>query len=78
MDAPGAANAAKALVNDLDLVVVDSKGTVVAESKDRINNTEMLELKGLAAGDYQVVVRGVNVPQGVSGKQPFALLASAE
>lgn len=78
MDAPGAANAAKALVNDLDLVVLDANGVVVAESKDRINNTEMLELKDLPAGDYQVVVRGVNVPQGVSGKQPFALLASAE
>ncbi len=78
MDAPGAANAARALVNDLDLVVMDAANAVVAESKDRINNTEMLELKGLAAGDYQVVVRGVNVPQGISGKQPFALLASAE
>ena len=41
-----------------------------------MNNTEMLELEGLPAGNYQVLVKGVNVPTGKQGKQPYALLIS--
>ena len=74
-DAPGATSSAKALVNDLDVQVVSSAGKVY-EKADRVNNTEMLELEGLPAGNYQVLVKGVNVPTGKQGKQPYALLIS--
>lgn len=73
-DAPAAASAAKTLVNDLDLKVV-SPGGRVFQPGDRTNNVEMVELEGLEAGDYRVVVTAVNVPNGRGGKQPFALVA---
>ncbi|MGE0615400.1 MAG: S8 family serine peptidase [Bacteriovoracia bacterium] len=76
-DAPGASMAAKALVNDLDLVVTGADGKKM-QLADRVNNHEMLELSGLAAGEYVVTVQGVNVPQGKAGKQPFALLVTVE
>jgi hypothetical protein len=67
--------ASKSLVNDLDLVIVDSAGQEKTLG-DRVNNTEMLELKDLT-GDVEVHIRGINVPQGASGgKQPYALIMS--
>lgn len=75
-DAPGAVSAAKTLVNDVDLQVIDAKG-VVYQKNDHINNTEMLEIKNLSAGQYTVVVKGINVPKGKSGKQPFAVVATS-
>ncbi len=74
-DAPAAPSAAKALVNDLDLKVIDPAGKEITLA-DRVNNTEMLELSGLAAGDYRIIVKGVNVPQGKGGRQPYALVAT--
>lgn len=74
-DAPGTASAAKALVNDLDVKVV-GPNRAVKTLADRVNNSEMIEMKNLAAGDYQVIVTGVNVPRGKNGKQPYALLVS--
>lgn len=73
-DAPGAPNAAQALVNDLDLALVDSAGVEVA-SVDRVNNFELIE-REIGPGQYTIVVRGTNVPQGKNGKQPFALVAT--
>lgn len=70
-DAPGAANAAKALVNDIDLEIMTPNGQIVA-SNDRTNNVETLTAQG--AGSYTITVKGVNIPNGKSGKQPFALL----
>lgn len=72
-DAPGAANAAKALVNDIDLQIVSPGGQLVA-SNDRTNNAETLTAQG--AGSYTISVKGVNIPNGKAGKQPFALLIS--
>lgn len=71
-DAPASANAAAALVNDLDLVVLDSQGQEI-KSADRVNNHEMIQ-RTLQPGRYQVVVRGHRVAQGQSGKQGFALV----
>jgi subtilisin family serine protease len=76
-DAPGAASAAIALVNDLDIEVVTPVGAIHA-LKDRRNNSEMLELSALKGGTYVVRVKGHNVPQGMSGRQPFALLVTAK
>jgi serine protease AprX len=75
-DAPGAPGATKALVNDLDLVIVDHDNRAVTTSADNINNNEIFE-QDVAAGTYEVQVRGANVPQGKNGKQPFALIMSA-
>lgn len=72
MDAPASANAAAALVNDLDLVLVDEAGVEVRPS-DRINNHEIIQ-RTLQPGRYRLVVRGYRVAQGVAGKQPFALV----
>jgi subtilisin family serine protease len=74
-DAPASTSASVALVNDLDLEVVSPDGAVQS-LKDRRNNHEMLELAHLPEGNYTVTVRGVNVPQGLAGKQPYALLVT--
>ena len=74
-DAPGAAAAATALVNDIDLRVTGPNG-FMKELKDRKNNTEMLELAELPAGVYQVSVIGINVPLGKADAQPYALVVS--
>ncbi len=72
-DHAASTSASVTLVNDLDLEVTAPSGTVTS-LKDRRNNHEMLELSGLPEGNYTVSVRGVNVPQGKDGKQPYALL----
>ncbi len=78
-DAPGSPGAATALVNDLDLVVIDAAGGKHFPNHltvpDRKNNVEMVEFTAPTAGAYRVVVSGTSVPQGFAGgKQPFALL----
>jgi serine protease AprX len=74
-DAPGAPAAKKALVNDLGLEVsVDGQ---VLKSQDDLNNSEQVIIpNNLAASKVSVVVRGINVPSGLNGKQPFALVYS--
>lgn len=75
-DAPGSANASKALVNDLDLVLVGPNGTV--SMNDHINNNEMIE-QVLPAGDYKLIVKGANVPNGKNGgRQAYALVWSVQ
>jgi subtilisin family serine protease len=74
-DSPGTPSAAKALVNDLDLTV-EKSGRVLAQPEDRINNHEIVDLEASARGTYTIRVRGQNVPMGLSGKQPFALVYS--
>lgn len=76
-DAPAAANAAKTLVNDLDLIVVTPDGSEVTLT-DKVNNHEMIEISNPKEGSYKVIVRGQRVPQGIEGKQPFALLISVQ
>lgn len=72
-DAPGSAAASKALVNDLDVAVINAKGERF-ELNDRVNNHEHLSID-LAPGTYQIEVRGANVPM---GKQGYALIVSAD
>ncbi|HEX4925167.1 MAG TPA: PPC domain-containing protein, partial [Bdellovibrionales bacterium] len=72
-DAPGSAAAAKALVNDLDLSIVGPNGKVY-EIGDRTNNNELIEIANPALGQYKVSVKGVKVPSGKNGKQPFAVV----
>ena len=69
---------AKALVNDLDLKIVDANGTVylpyVLDKNDvtapatrgvnTIDNTEMVEIANAAPGAYRIVVSGTGVTQG--------------
>jgi subtilisin family serine protease len=79
-DAPGTASAAKTLVNDLDVKVVDSAGKVYypngKSAKDSVNNTEEVDLLNATPGSYQVIVTGANIPQGKNGAQPYALVVS--
>lgn len=75
-DAPGSVNSAKALVNDLDLEVVLPNGQVLAVN-DSVNNHAYLQAS-TEAGELTIRVRGVNVPMGKSGLQPFALVASVQ
>ena len=75
-DAPGSPSAGAALVNDLDLVVMDASGKVLSRS-DSVNNNEYFDQTGLDAGTYVVQVKGKNVPMGKGGKQPFALVYTA-
>lgn len=79
-DAPGAAAAAKTLVNDLDLVVVDPSGKRLFPNrltdKDAVNNVENVDVNSPVAGIYKVSVKAANVPQGLSGAQPYALVVT--
>lgn len=75
-DAPASAGAAKSLVNDLDLVLVDEQGKETT-LRDTVNNSEMIEVE-IEGGAYEVQVRGSNIPQGRNGRQPYALLVSVE
>jgi len=77
-DAPGAANAAKTLVNDLDLKVIDSAGKEYFPfgrgGKDSTNIMEQIDLLQPEGSEFRVIVSAANVPQGKNGKQPFALV----
>ncbi|MCP5518114.1 MAG: DUF11 domain-containing protein [Verrucomicrobiales bacterium] len=86
-DAPGLENAAQALVNDLDLIVIDPNGErhypwtldpanpsapATRDRADRLNVVEQVLLADAAAGgDWQIRVRGHSVP---AGPQAFALV----
>lgn len=77
-DAAGAAGAAKALVNDLDLSLVNLTSGKEISLNDHTNNSEMIE-QTVDAGKYEVRVKGSNVPQGpAAGKQPFAIIVSVQ
>ena len=77
-DAAAADGAAKSLVNDLDLVLVNTANGNQTALNDHVNNTEMIEAD-VAPGSYEVRVKGANVPQGpASGKQPFAVVVSVQ
>jgi hypothetical protein len=67
-----------ALVNDLDLEVVDPNGTthfgfagMVGQQVDRFNNFEEVRLESAPAGNYTLRVIGFNVPE---GPQSFAVV----
>lgn len=73
-DAPGAPNAAKALVNNLDLEVSSSAGTKTSAST--VDNSEQILLSNVAAGTLTLKVVGKSVPQGRNGKQHFAVVVT--
>jgi hypothetical protein len=76
-DAPGSPTAAKALVNDLDLIVETNGRTYSSEST--VNNTEQVVLPQVTSGLVKVTVRGTKIPMGKrDGRQPFALVFSSE
>ncbi len=71
IDAPGTEASHGALVNDLDLEVVDPSNTVhygfaglVGQQRDRYNNAEGVTIASAPAGTYTLRVRGHNVPMG--------------
>ncbi len=74
-DAPADPNVELSLVNDLDLQVRDPSGQV-HKLEDRINNGELIEINDRPAGIYHIVVKGIKIPQGKEGFQPFALVVS--
>lgn len=75
-DAPASSNAAKTLVNDLDLEIRTPSGKVITVA-DRTNNNETAEALNPEVGTYTIAVKGFKIPQGKDGKQPFALFISA-
>lgn len=76
-DAAGSPNAAKALVNDLDLKVTLANGQVL-NSNDQVNNHVHMQTDVEAGAAVVVSVTGINVPMGIAGKQPFALIVSVQ
>ncbi len=74
-DYPASAAVQKTLVNDLDVEIIAPNGDIHSIS-DRVNNMEMVLLNSAVRGTYQIHVKGINVPQGQNGKQPYALIAS--
>lgn len=75
-DAPGSANASKALVNDLDLEVTLPDGKILAVN-DQVNNHAFVQ-GTTPAGEISIKIKGTNVPMGKAGKQAFALVASIQ
>lgn len=76
-DAPGSVNAAKALVNDMDLKITLADGKVL-EMNDQINNHAFLQTDVTAGSEVVVTVTATNVPMGIANKQPFALIVSVQ
>ncbi len=76
-DPPGSPLAARQLVNDLDLRVVDPQNRTYLGNRtaDHTNNVEGVDISDPVAGVYTITVSGYNVPQ---GPQPFALVVSGE
>ena len=83
-DAPGSLTAAKALVNDLDLIVTAPDGTVYYgndftapfnDTFDRLNNVEQVTVTTPTPGSWKVEVVGYNVP---TGPQSFALVSGGD
>jgi len=89
-DYPGSPQAAKALVNDLDLEVQAPDGALVRgnaaarlipdcrdgqSGADRCNNVESVEIAAPIAGLYIVRIRAAKLPQPA---QPFALVGRAK
>ena len=72
-DAPGTPNAARTLVNNLDLEVEAGKTVSSNSEKD---NSEQIVIKELAQDKVKVRVIGKSIPRGKDGKQPFALIVS--
>lgn len=72
-DYPGAVQAAKELVNDLDLLVIAPGGQQYRGNSavDRLNNVETVDIPVPSLGTYMVRVTAYNVPQG--GSQPYAI-----
>lgn len=79
-DAPATASATRTLVNDLDLTVVTPDGRTLfpngKASKDNVNNMEQIDVLEPVSGTYKVIVNGANVPQGLNGAQPYALVVT--
>jgi hypothetical protein len=79
-DFPGTVGAAKALVNDLDLIVLSPAGDTIrpwclmptpatvynlpTRRLDTLNNVEQVTLDNPVAGTYTILVKGSRVPQG--------------
>lgn len=89
-DPPGQTSAARALVNDLDLVVSEEdqvyKGNaglyaagsncLKANGHDQCNNVETIRIETPEVGTYKIVVRAAAV-NATFGKQPYALVATS-
>ena len=76
-DAAGSPNAAKALVNDLDLKIVLTDGRTL-NTNDQINNHAFAQADVSSGLEATVTVSGINIPMGVNGKQPYALILSIQ
>jgi hypothetical protein len=79
-DVPAASNAATALVNDLDLVVIEPSFTlhrpmslntipsfvneVATEAPDHLNNIEQVVIENPGPGIYSANINGYSIPQG--------------
>ncbi len=88
-DYPGEVEAARTLVNDLDLEVIAPDGSRFVGNQgtytgghclrgskwDACNNVEGIIIPNASHGTYTVVIHGANIPQ---GPQPFALAASGD
>ncbi|MGV6814117.1 MAG: S8 family serine peptidase [Phycisphaerales bacterium] len=89
-DAPAAPNVATALVNDLDLRIIDAGGNeyfpwtldpanpnagAVQNVGDHLNNIEQVSILNPAPGAYTVEVRGFNIASGPT--QTFGLTTSS-
>ena len=71
-DYPGTTSAAKALVNDIDLTVIDPNGARNTLN-DHVNNAEVMHLRSCPAGRYTVIIKGYNIMQ---GPQPCSLVVN--
>jgi hypothetical protein len=90
-DVPGTPNVIPALVNDIDVVLIDPAGQTVhrpwtldpsqpalparRDQEDHRNNIEQVVVDAPAPGVWRIEVTGTAIPQ---GPQPFALVADGQ
>lgn len=77
-DLPASASASRALVNNLDVSVEDSSGTVLASGTDALNNDEQLTVHGLQVGTLKIKVIAKNLPLPLKKPQEYALVLQVE
>ena len=78
-DYPATTSALRALVNDLDLVVLQGTKKFYPNGKnspDHVNNVEGVDISNPEKGATTVRVSGYTIPQGKNGAQPYALVIS--
>jgi subtilisin family serine protease len=78
-DYPSTPSRQSHLVNNIDLLLKNTKGDVVfgngGTNRDILNNVEQIELQTVPSGNYMIRIEGSHIEK---GSQPYALIVSGQ